>query len=224
MDAPINPAGYPPPTLVRKRSGLRRVRIVILLLITALILLVYALSRFVADGSAAPAPVAPVQVEATGEGDAGTAIEPPMTVDAPIDSATPVQPTPDARRPNRWYYVDVLGDGPGAIYSRTGGQWNFAFACTARTRVIEFIAVGTGTPGNFDRQSVSVGKVKLMMDASYSADGGGTMITALPAAHPFFNALDGKAPLEVQLHAGRKTIVPVGPDVIRLVRACRGRA
>ena len=219
MDAPIGPAGYPPPTLIRKRSGFGRMRTMILLLTVALISLIYAISRFVADEPPTPAPVAPVQAEATRIGDANGGVV--VLSDSTVE---PVQSAPDARLPNRWYFVDALGDGPGAIFSRTGGQWNFAFACTAPTRTIEFIAVGTGAPGEFDKQSISVGKVKLMMDASYSPDGGGTIITRLPAAHPFFNVLDGKASMEVRLHQTGRTIVPIGPEVIRLVKACRGRA
>lgn len=221
MDSPIGPLGYPPPTLIRKRYGFRRVWTVVLSVTLALMLLVYAFSQVITDEPAAPSVVAPAEVGATQTRDPERAA-PPMTVETPIDSTEPVEPAPDARQPNRWYYVEALGDGPGAIYSRTGGQWNFAFACTARSKVIEFIAVGTGAPGEFDQQSISVGKVKLMMDASYSQDGGGTIITTLPAAHPFFNALDGTTPMEVRLHASRKTIVPVGPNVIRLIKACRG--
>ena len=222
MDAPIGPAGYPPPTLIRKRSGLRRVRTMILLLTVALVLVIYAVSQFMADE---PAPAAPVQTRAGSEGamQPDTIAQAAAAMEPPADNAAPVQPSPDARQPNRWYYVDALGDGPGVIYSRTGGQWNFAFACTAATRIIEFIAVGTGAPGDFDQQSISVGKVKLMMDASYSPDGGGTIITRLPAAHPFFNAFDSKTPMEVQLHARRMTTVPIGPEVVRLVKTCRGR-
>ena len=225
MDAPIGPAGYPPPTLIRKRSGLRRVRTMILLLTVALVLLIYAVSQFMADEPAPSAPTVPAQVDAGSEGATlpDRTAQTPAAVEAPADNAPPVQPSPDARQPNRWYYVDALGDGPGVIYSRTGGQWNFAFACTAATRIIEFIAVGTGAPGDFDQQSISVGKVKLMMDASYSPDGGGTIITRLPAAHPFFNAFDSKTPMEVQLHARRMTTVPIGPEVVRLVKTCRGR-
>ncbi|WP_152663931.1 hypothetical protein [Sphingomonas sp. SRS2] len=206
-------------------------RTVILLLTVLLVLLIYAISQFmVAEEAPAPAPAAPVAVDATGAGDADsnaaalpdTAAGQDMIVEQPIDPATPAPPTPDARQPNRWYYVNALGDGPGVIYSRTGGQWNFAFACTTRTRAIEFIAVGTGAPGDFDKQAIRVGKVKLMMDASYSQDGGGTIISVLPATHAFFNALDGTKPMEIQLHATRKTIVPIGPAVIRLIKTCRG--
>lgn len=194
-------------------------RTMILLLTVALTSLIYAVSRFIADEPPTPAPVAPIHVEVSRVGDANGGVA--VLSDS---AAEPVQPAPDARQPNRWYFVDALGDGPGAIFSRTGGQWNFAFACTAATRTIEFIAVGAGAPGDFDKQSISVGKVKLMMDASYSPDAGGTIITRLPAAHPFFNVLDGRAPMEVRLHQTGGTIVPVGPEVIRLVKTCRGRA
>ena len=204
----------------------------ILLLTVALIFLIYSVSRFVAGGPDARVPVTPARSDANGTGsiDSNAAALPDsaatqaVIVERPGDSAAPAQPSPDARQPNRWYYVNVLGDGPGAIYSRTGGQWNFAFACTARARVIEFIAVGTGPPGDFDKQSIRIGKVRLMMDASYSPEGGGTIITKLPATHPFFNGLNGETPMEIQLQRNRKTIVPIGPDVVRLVKACRGSA
>jgi len=232
MDAPIGPAGYPPPTLIRKRSGLRRMRAIVVLLAAGILLIIYALSQYLSDrsaqnGSGQLAP--PVNAEAAGPRDADanpasmpdSAAEPVIAVETPADGAAAAQPSPDAREANHWYYVAALGDGPGVIYSRTGGQWNFAFACTLRTRTIEFIAVGTGAPGSFDQQSISVGKVKLMMDASYSQDGGGTITTTLPAAHPFFSALNGSNPMEVRLYATRKTVVPIGPDVARLVKTCR---
>lgn len=204
----------------------------ILLLTVALIFLIYSVSRFVAGAPEARVAVTPARGDANGTGgiDSNAAALPDsaatqaVIVERPGDSAAPAQPSPDARQPNRWYYVNVLGDGPGAIYSRTGGQWNFAFACTARARVIEFIAVGTGAPGDFDKQSIRIGKVRLMMDASYSPEGGGTIITKLPATHPFFNGLNGETPMEIQLQRNRKTIVPIGPDVVRLVKACRGSA
>ncbi|KRB86361.1 hypothetical protein ASE00_06505 [Sphingomonas sp. Root710] len=232
MDAPIGPAGYPPPTLIRKRSGSRRKRAIILLFTVGTLLVIYAVSQLLAGDSAqnnSGRPVPPVAVEGAGPRDADanpatmpdSAAEPPMTVETPGDGAAPAQPSPDAREANHWYYVAALGDGPGVIYSRTGGRWNFAFACTLRTRTIEFIAVGTGAPGSFDKQSISVGKVRLMMDASYSPDGGGTITTTLPAAHPFFSALSGAEAMEVRLYETRKTVVPIGADVARLVKTCR---
>lgn len=232
MDPPIGPVGYPPPTLIRKRSGLRRMRTIIPLCAIGLALIIYAVGQFLAGDSAQTAsarPAPPATVGAAGAGDADaspatlpdSATGPAMIVERPADSAVAAQPSPDARQPNHWYYVEVLGDGPGVIYSRTGGQWNFAFACALRTRMIEFIAIGAGAPGGFDQQSISVGKVRLMMDASYSTEGGGTITTMLPAKHPFFDALDGSEPMEVRLHATRRTIVPTDPEVVRLVKACR---
>jgi hypothetical protein len=221
------PLGYPPPTLVvRKRSARSGLRAFAVMIALAAALGFYVVDSLI-EPPAAPPPVVPGEA---GDADTkaaalpDTAQEPPIMVDAPPADTAPAQPSVDARQPNRWYYVDSLADGPGAIYSRDGGAWSFAFACTTKTRVIEFIAVGTGSPGDFDQQSIDVGKVRLMMDAGYSKDGGGTMITTLPASHPFFNALDGTAPMEVRLHENRKTIVPVGPDVVRLIKTCRGRA
>jgi len=228
------PIGYPPPTLVRKRTGLTRLAIVAILAVAAVAVLLggYALSRAMWPAPA-PAPNAPVAVRAPVVGigtadmppaalpDAGR--KPPVTIEAPGADDAITDPPVDARRANRWYYVGRLGDGPAAIYSRTGGQWTYALACTPRTRMIEFIAVGTGSPGDFDQQSIDVGKVHLPMDASYSKDGGGTISMTLPASHGFFEALDGSAPMEIQLVATRKTIVPVGPAVVRLIQECRGR-
>lgn len=215
------PAGYPPPTLIRRRQRFSRLPTIAALLLLALVLGTCTLGRSIEREplrAAAPdlgrkQPSAAHQIAA-----------PAMTVEAPAEATIAAQPSIDARKPNRWYYVDRLGDGPGAIYSRDGGQWNFAFACDARRRMIEFIAVGTGSPGDFDQQALSVGKIKLLMDATYARDSGGTISMKLPAAHPFLNALDGRMPMEVQLLPTRKTIVPVDPDVVRLVRACRGRA
>lgn len=224
------PIGYPPPTLVRKRSGLR-VRLAVALALAALAAGGFGVAWLIQSREASvpatgdtPREVAPKAVTASADTpaaampDAAAAV----VVEAPADAAPVDQPV-DARRANAWYYVARLGDGPGAIYSRTGGQWSYAFACTSATRTIEIIAIGTGSPGSFDQQAISVGKVKLMMDASYSPDGGGTISTKLPAGHAFFDALDGSAPMTIQLHATRKAVVPVGPAVVRLIRDCRGR-
>jgi len=230
-----SPIGYPPPTLVRKRSGLFRLRTLTILLVgVGLAIGGYAVTRRFQTQEAAPpqaeparrpakpAPpvVAPVDTPAAALPD--TAAAPPVTVETPDDAAKVDKPV-DARVANSWYYVPRLGDGPGAIYSKTGGQWSYAFACTTRTKMIEIIAVGTGSPGNFEQQAIAVGTAKLLMDASYSPDGGGTISATVPAADPFFSALDGKAPMEIQLVADRKTVVPVGPAVARLVATCRGR-
>ncbi|MES2495556.1 MAG: hypothetical protein V4618_05555 [Pseudomonadota bacterium] len=228
------PVGYPPPTLVRKRSGSRRLRAAFILF--GLIVLAaggYAVTRLLLARAATttpqsnPSPVvsadSPVlSADAPAEALPDTAAVAPVTVETPANVAVVETPV-DARRPNNWYYVRRLGDGPGVIYSKTGGEWSYALACTAKTKMIEIIAVGTGSPGGFDRQAITVGKVRLMMDATYSPDGGGTISTTLPAGDAFFSALDGSAPMEIQLLAARKTVVPVGPDVVRLVRDCRGR-
>ncbi|WP_208633687.1 hypothetical protein [Rhizorhabdus wittichii] len=220
------PIGYPPPTLVRKRSGLR-MRLAVVLATVALAAGGYGVARlFLSAPKAAPAPSEARPAAVTASADTPAAAMPDaaaaVVVEAPADA--PAVDTPvDARRANAWYYVSRLGDGPGAIYSRTGGQWSYALACTSATRTIEIIAIGTGSPGGFDRQAISVGKVTLMMDASYSLDGGGTISTTLPASHAFFDALDGSAPMTIQLHATRKAVVPVGPAVVRLIRDCRGR-
>lgn len=225
MESPI---GYPPPTLVRRRSG--RAKLVMLLLALMLLATVigaWGIGRMVRTPPARPAPrpvaAPPVQaadLPAAAMPDASA--KPVVTVETP-DSAGATQPSVDGRKANQWYYVGRLGDGPAAIYSRNGGQWSYAFACTPQTKMVEFIAVNTGSPGTFDKQSIVVGKTRLMMDAGYSADGGGTISTSLPAGHPFLRALNGTAPMEIQLYETRKTIVPVGPALVRLVRDCRGR-
>lgn len=222
MEGPI---GYPPPTLVRRRPVVRRVYFAVLVAIVAAALGITVVERL-GDRTIPPAPPtvaarAPASADIQPEALPDTATEPAVKVETP--DAVPAGPSVDARQPNQWHYVDRLADGPGALYSRNGGPWSYALACTSATRTIEIIAVGTGDPGGFDKQMISIGKVKLMMDASYAKDGGGTMITILPAAHPFFDAFDGSGSMEVQLHADRKAIVPVGPAVIRLIRDCRGR-
>jgi len=226
------PPGYPPPTLVRKRGRVVSARAVIVFL-----LLFAGLGWFIVNSlldRAPPPPPAVAGTDASGAGDADSdaAVLPDTTrpgaprviVERPIEDGAAAGEAFDARKPNQWYFVDRLGDGPGAIYSRDGGQWSFAFACTTRTRMIEFIALGTGSPGAFVDQAIDVGKVKLAMEATYSKHADGTISTTLPASHPFFNALDGSTPMEIQLVADRKTIVPVGPAVVRLIRDCRGRA
>ncbi|WP_156397124.1 MULTISPECIES: hypothetical protein [unclassified Sphingomonas] len=225
------PIGYPPPTLVRKRSGFRK-RAVMVLVAVVLMAGGYGVTWLIQSRQApqpAERPVPPPMARAgTASADMpaaalpDAAAKPAVAVETPADGATVDEPV-DARRPNRWYYVPRLGDGPGAIYSRTGGQWSYALACTTAAKTIEIIAVGTGSPGDFDRQAITVGKVRLMMDATYSPDGGGTIATTLPSSHAFFNALDGSVPMQIQLHANRKTVVPVGPEVVRLIRDCRGR-
>lgn len=231
------PIGYPPPTLVRKRSGVFRLRTVIILsLALALALVGYAATLYL-QSKEAPAPVEPdvpvpapepevkaptADTPAAAMPDTAAPAPAPVVVETPADTAKVDDPV-DARKPNNWYYVRKLADGPGVIYSKTGGQWNYALACTTAARTIEIIAVGTGSPGSFDQQAITVGATKLMMNATYSQDMGGTISTVLPASHAFFTALDGSAPMEIQLHADRKTVVPVGPEVVRLVRDCRGR-
>jgi hypothetical protein len=142
---------------------------------------------------------------------------------APDSTASPAAPSIDARQSDHWYYVPQIGDGPGAIYSRSGGGWDYAFACTAATHMVEFIAVNTGDPGSFDQQYMRVGRVKLMLDATYSKEGHGTISTKLPARHPFFDAFVGtdKA-IELQLLANQTMVIPVGSAVTRLIRDCRG--
>ena len=228
------PPGYPPPTLIRRKSRATSPRF-ILLFLTLFAGLGFYIVHQLLDGASpplAPVPVARTVVDRNGVADADAApaalpdmtksVEAPPLVEKPVD--TGIAKARDARKPNQWYFVGALGDGPAAIYSRDGGPWNFAFACTAKTRRVEFIAVGTGSPGSFDRQVIKVGKVRLMMDATYSKEGGGTISTSLPASHPFFNALTDKATMEVQLVSDRKTTIPVGPNVVRLIRACRGGA
>ncbi len=221
------PPGYPPPTLFRKRSRLAALRPVIIILVL-LAGVGYLAMTMLLDNEPSPPPPAPVErkeVEAAPVPAVDTVPPeaPQVIVEQPIEEGSATGKARDARKANQWYFVKHLGDGPGAIYSRDGGQWNFALACTTRARTIEFIAVGTGSAGTFTDQQIKVGQFKLMMDAAYSKDGGGTISTTLPASDPFFDALDGGAPMEIQLVADRKTIVPVGPDVVRLIKACRGR-
>lgn len=243
---------YPPPTLIKRRSRAAWVRYVVLLLAVAVVLGTCTATRFMGDSkkAATPAPeesaTAPVveaptapETENTAPAPAPEAPAPEAPAPATEAPAAPVAGAPvaaapapppvaaagsgvDARQANRWYYVGALGDGPGAIYSRTGGQWDYAFACALPARTIEFIAVNTGNPGTFDQQSMSVGATKLMMDGTYSKDGGGTIASKLPAKNAFFSALTNGATLEVQLLANRKVMLPIGPDVVRLIRACRG--
>lgn len=232
------PIGYPPPTLVRKRSGVFRLRtVIILFLALALALVGYAVTLYL-QSREAPAHVEPAVQEpvvpepeikaptadtpAAALPDTAAPAPTPVVVETPADTAKVDTPV-DARKANSWYYVRRLGDGPGVIYSKSGGQWNYALACNSAAKTIEIIAVGTGSPGSFDQQAIAVGQTRLMMNATYAPDMGGTISTVLPAGHAFFTALDGSAPMEIQLYADRKTVVPVGPEVVRLVRDCRGR-
>lgn len=232
MEGPIRgPEGYPPPTLVRKRRGRGKG----LLLLLGFILLAVGAYLIAGLFQSEPAPVAPLTVEKPAPArpveDADRPAEAvpeapaaaPVLVDTPETAEAAAQPPVDGRKANQWYYVRRLGDGPGAIYSRTGGQWNYAFACNPAARTIEIIATGTGDPGGFDQQAIAIGSTRLNMDATYAKDGGGVISTILPAKHGFFDAFDGRAPMEIQLVANRKAIVPVGPELVRLIRTCRGR-
>jgi hypothetical protein len=225
------PPGYPPPTLVRKRARSARLRAVLLFLVPFAAVGYFAANLFLSSDSPAPIERTEIEVRQPGNADSPPAAlpdappveAPQVIVEQPLEEGAVSGNAGDGRRANQWYFVSRLGDGPGAIYSRDGGQWNFAFACTTRTRMIEFIAVGTGSPGGFTDQVINIGGTRVDLDASYSKDGGGTIMAELPASHALFNALDGSLPMEVQLVADRKTIVPVGPNVVRLIKECRGR-
>lgn len=223
---------YPPPTLVPRRSRAALVRRLVVVVTLGLILGTCTLSRLLQGGgskkaAAAANVAAPFDtVPAGSPTDADipdAAAEPAANISAvPAAAAVPAQPSPDARQPNRWYYVPQIGDGPGVIYSRSGGGWDYAFACTATTRTLEFIAVNVGDPGTFDKQYLRVGRVRLMMDATYSKDAHGTLSTRLPAKHPFFDAFTGPdRTLELGLVAGRTIMLAVGPEVTRVIRECR---
>ncbi len=190
-----------------------------------------------ADASVvAPAP-APADEVSDAPATASPAVKiaeaPPPPVAAPVvGAAAPVAvvaaPAPVApaaagiRTPNHWYYVRALGDGPGAIYSGSGTSWDYAFACTKPTRMIEFIAVRTGDPGGFQDQMMSIGASRLNLDATYSTDQGGTISARLPARNSFLDGLTDGATLNVQLVANRSTALSIGADVARVIRDCRG--
>jgi hypothetical protein len=146
----------------------------------------------------------------------------PVEVAAPAAKAPATRSAADARQANRWYYVRRLGDGPAAIYSANGGSWDYAFACTLKSRTIEFIAVSTGDPGGFQGQAMRVGATRLNMDATYSKDHGGTISVKLPAKSAFLDTLMGGASFEVQLVQGAPATLPVNADVVRVIRDCRG--
>jgi hypothetical protein len=236
---------YPPPTLVPKTSRAAWIRRIVLVATLSLMLGTCVFTRLLHRGgkiqSASPA-VADVPIESAPEAPVAQAPAPtvqPAPADtanqvAAVDGAPPAvqpaqpagavpQPGGDARQPNRWYYVPQIGEGPGVIYSRDGGRWSYAFACSLANRTIEFIAVGVGDPGGFDRQYLKVGGAKLMLDAGYAKDGGGTISAKLPAKHPFFdNFLGSDKSLELQMLPGSQVITPVGPDITRVIRECRG--
>lgn len=224
------PPGYPPPTLVRRRTRFGSARFIILFLVLFGGLGYYLVSELLDRAPPSQRPErATADVSGVADADAPAAAMPDaaedgIIVEQPVEPGTAEAKAGDARKPNQWYFVMALGDGPGAIYSRDGGEWDFALACTKQTRMIEIIAVGTGFPGSFVDQSIRVGKVRLMMDATYAKLAGGTISTTLPAAHPFFDALVGDVPMEFHLVADRKTIVPVGPAVVRLIQDCRSRS
>jgi hypothetical protein len=208
---------YPPPTLVPRRSRAALVRRIVVVVTLLLLVGTCAASRFLQHGESKKA-IAATHVS----GPFDTPHTEPVSI-APSVSDAPLQPSADARQPNHWYYVAQIGDGPGAIYSRDGGGWDYALACTLTTRTLEFIAVNVGDPGNFDKQYLKVGRVKLMMDASYSKEGHGTLSTTLAAKHPFFDAFMGpNKVLEMELTQGRKTVLAAGPELSRVIRECRG--
>jgi hypothetical protein len=222
---------YLPPTLIPQKSRASWGRRLVFVGTLGLLVATCTVARFAGGGDKAQqGPLAdPATLDAPAPADtpaseATTAVAPAApAVVAPDSAASPSAPSIDARQSDHWYYVPQIGDGPGAIYSRSGGGWDYAFACTAATHMIEFIAVNTGDPGSFDQQYMRVGRVKLMLDAAYSKDGHGTISTKLPARHPFFDAFVGtdKA-IELQLLADQTMVIPVGSAVTRLLRDCRG--
>jgi hypothetical protein len=232
---------YPPPTLVPRRSHAALARRIVVVVTLLLLVGTCAASRFLRHGGSkktmATADVAgPLDTPSNAVTDVDAIGAPadevsPNAAEAPRaqPAATvpangpPLQPSADARQPNRWYYVSQIGDGPGTIYSRDGGGWDYALACTLTTRSLEFIATNVGDPGAFDKQYLKIGRVKLMMDASYSKEGHGTLSTALAAKHPFFDAFTGPGKmLEMELTQGRKIVLAIGPELSRVIRECRG--
>lgn len=233
---------YPPPTLIPRKSRASGVRRAVFVGTLGLLVATCAVTRMthssekadmgpLADAPLSPPPGSPAPKVA--EAAPAPAAEPapaPVAMAAPAAApvvapaaVVPAAPAPDARQPDHWYYVPQIGDGPGAIYSRTGGGWDYAFACTLATRTIEFIAVNTGDPGTFDRQYMRVGHARLMLDATYSKEGHGTISTKLPAKHPFFDAFVGTGKsIELELLEGKTVVIPVGSEVTRLIRDCRG--
>lgn len=223
---------YPPPTLIPRKSRASWGRRLVFVGTLGLLVATCTVARFAGGGDgdkaqrgpfADPAPPAPAPADASTP-NAATVVTPlaPLAA-APADAVAPPAPSIDARQPDHWYYVPQIGDGPGAIYSRQGGGWDYAFACTAATHMVEFIAVNTGDPGSFDQQYMRIGRVKLMLDAAYSKEGHGTISSKLPARHPFFDAFVGTGKsIELQLLANQTVVVPVGSAVTRLIRDCRG--
>ncbi|SDC10044.1 hypothetical protein SAMN05444678_101351 [Sphingomonas sp. YR710] len=225
---------YPPPTLIPRKSRASWGRRFVFVGTLGLLVGTCTVARIAGGGDgdktqqgplADPAPPSiPAPAEAPAPEGAAADISAAPVAAAPADVVVaPPAPAIDARQLDHWYYVPQIGDGPGAIYSRKGGGWDYAFACTAATHVIEFIAVNTGDPGNFDQQYVRVGRVKLMLDAAYSKEGHGTISSKLPAKHPFFDAFVGTGKtIEIQLLANQTVAIPVGSAVTRLIRDCRG--
>ncbi len=237
---------YPPPTLTPGPSRAALIRRIVLVATLCLLLGTCAFSRLMQGridkpaaetviastdiaidkagdvGVIAPAEAVPAAVAAPAAPPVVTEVTPPPPA-APVPAAAPASAA-DARQPNRWYYVPRLGDGPGAIYSRDGGPWSYAFACALPTRTIEFIAVGIGDPGSFDSQYLRVGGTRQMLDAGYSRDGNGTISSRLPAKAALFDQLAGAPrPIEMQLRAEGPLTVPAGAEIARVVRECRAK-
>lgn len=221
----MNEMRYPPPKLIRRKSRAPSVRRTVFVITLGLLVGTCTLARLTHGSESDKAGQGPLSDPPTfsPSGEPSSLSIGPAETPPPVESAKAGAPSVDARLPDHWYYVPQIGDGPGAIYSRNGGGWDYAFACTLPTRTIEFIAVNTGDPGAFDQQYMRVGRVKLMLDASYSKEGHGTISTRLAARHPFFDAFVGtdKA-IELQLLADHKIVIPVGTEVTRLIRDCRG--
>lgn len=212
---------YPPPSLI-PRSRASWTRRIVFVATLGLLLGTCTVARFTGNDDGGKVDQGPFSDSALpSRHDEPSPSKAPDAAPAPA----PAPPSIDARQPDHWYYVAQIGDGPGAIYSYNGGGWDYAFACTQATHMIEFIAVNTGDPGTFDQQYMRVGRVKLMLDASYSKEGHGTISTKLAARHPFFDAFTGPdKTIELQLLAGHKVVIPVGSEVTRLIRDCRGKA
>lgn len=213
---------YPPPSLIPRRSRASWTRRIVFVATLGLLLGTCTVARLAGNDDGDKADQGPLSDSAL----PSRHDEPPPSKAPDAAPATsPAPPSLDARQPDHWYYVPQIGDGPGAIYSYSGGGWDYAFACTLATHTIEFVAVNIGDPGTFDQQYMRVGRVKLMLDASYSKEGHGTISTKLAARHPFFDAFTGTGKdIELQLLADHKVVIPVGSEVTRLIRDCRGKA
>lgn len=126
------------------------------------------------------------------------------------------------REPDHWYYAAEIGDGPAIVYSRSGGDWDYAFACDSAKHQIEFLVLGADKPPAGAPLILTLASGRLKASPNFIEGGRGALSAIMSASHPFFDALAGsREPLILSLPSGQSVTIQSSPLLGRIVRACR---